>query len=99
MEDQTIAAYDARLCVEEDPALVGRNVLLVRDGKRRSEILTVAIEGAATNEEQLRCRFQDRLALRRVELIWLGSLRINWGFRQVFDRREIPSPQVREGAR
>jgi phenylacetate-CoA ligase len=97
--DRTIAAYDARLCVEEDPALVGRNVLLVRDGKRRSEILTVAIEGAAANEEQLLRRFQDRLAVGRVELIWLGTLRINWGFRQVFDRGEILSPQVREVAR
>lgn len=82
-------AYDVRLCVEEDPALIGRNVLLIRDGERATEVLSVAIEGAAVNEEALRRRLRERLAVKDAAVLWLGGLRVSWGFRQVIDRREL----------
>lgn len=88
-----ITAYDVRLCVEEDPALVGRNVLLIRDRHKGAESLGVAIEGAATHEQALTRRLRDWLSVGKVDLNWLGGLRINWGFRQVIDGHELRPPQ------
>jgi phenylacetate-coenzyme A ligase PaaK-like adenylate-forming protein len=90
--DRRVTAYDARLCVEEDPTLIGRNVLLIREAEDRAGVLSVAIEGSPTNEQKLEARMRESLGVDAVELTWLGDLRINWGFRQVIDRREIPRP-------
>ncbi len=84
-----ITAYDVRMCVEEDAGLVGRNVLLVRDAKARADTLTIALEGGPHNPSQLEARLCTRLAVDAVRIVWLGDLRINWGFRQVFDSREL----------
>ncbi|MFZ0887358.1 MAG: hypothetical protein WA005_02800 [Candidatus Binataceae bacterium] len=81
-----VTAYDARLCVEEDPALIGRNVLLIRNG---ATVLNIAIEGAATNQEKLVGRMREWLGVARVQITWLGDLKINWGFRQIIEGREI----------
>lgn len=86
-----VTAYDVRLCVEEDPALIGRNVLLVREGQAPSTPLSVAIEGAATGAAQLEQRLQNRLEVQSVRINWLGDLKIAWGFRQVIDRLELSS--------
>ncbi len=88
--DRMITAYDVRICVEEDSALLGRNVLLIRDRSAASGVLTIAIEGdrcdsGGRTEERLR----GEIGVDRVKIVWLGGLRINWGFRQVIDGREI----------
>lgn len=87
--DSRPTAYDVRLCVEEDPALIGRNLLLVRDSGGGREILNVAIEGSAINEQALRQRLRERLAVKDAAITWLGGLKLGWGFRQVVDRREL----------
>src|SRR5208282_1769797 len=84
--ERRVTAYDARLCVEEDPALIGRNVLLIRNG---AAVLNVAIEGAAANQEELMRRMREWLGVARVQITWLGDLKINWGFRQTIEGREI----------
>ena len=84
-----ITAYDVRMCVEEDAGLVGRNVLLVRDAKARADTLTIALEGGPHNPSQLEARLCTRLAVDAVRIVWIGDLRINRGFRQVFDSREL----------
>lgn len=86
---RAITAYDVRLAIEHDPALVGRNVLLIRDASAESGVLSIAIEGDECNQDETRRRVRDRLAVGEVKVRWLGGLRINWGFRQVIDGREI----------
>jgi phenylacetate-CoA ligase len=80
-----VTAYDVRVCVEEDPALVGRLLLLIRDPQRSPDTLGVAVEGepsvAGRLEERLRARFGVDVFIE-----WLGGARIGWGFRQVIDR-------------
>jgi phenylacetate-CoA ligase len=84
-----ITAYDVRLAVDEDPALVGRNLVLVRgDGSR----LTVAIEGAPANAAALEARLHEQLGGVEVELVWLGDVRLAWTFRQVIERSDLRLP-------
>jgi phenylacetate-CoA ligase len=90
---QRITAYDVRLGIEEDGNLVGRNVLLVREADTPSGVLTVAVEGAPHDQEQLKARLRERLGVNAVRMVWLGDLKLNWGFRQVFDGNEIPLPR------
>ena len=90
---QRITAYDVRLCIEEDADLVGRNVLLIRDADLAAGVLTVAVEGAAHDQAQLKARLRERLGVNAVRMIWLGDLKLNWGFRQVLDGSEIPLPR------
>ncbi len=86
---RAITAYDVRLAIEHDSALVGRNVLLIRGPSAKAGALSIAIEGDECNESETRRRLQDLLAVGEVNLRWLGGLRVNWGFRQVIDGREI----------
>lgn len=95
---RAITAYDVRLAVEHDPALVGRNVLLIRGASAKPGALGIAIEGEECNEEETRRRLRDLLAVDEVTIRWLRGLRINWGFRQVIDGREIGIGSA-EGAR
>jgi hypothetical protein len=88
---RTITAYDVRLSVDQDPELVGRNVVLVRNEQSR---LTAAIEGAAIHATALEARLHEQLGVPDIELLWLGGVRLAWGFRQVIDRAEIG---LREG--
>ena len=88
--DRLITAYDVRMCIEEDPALVGRNVLLIREANARAGVLTVAVEGEAHDPAGLQERLRRQLAVAAANIAWLGELRVNWGFRQVLDAREIP---------
>jgi phenylacetate-coenzyme A ligase PaaK-like adenylate-forming protein len=87
--DRVITAYDVRLCVEEDPALLGRNVVLIRDPSGASDVLTVAIEGDGRKADDTESRLCAALGVERAKVVWLGGLRINWGFRQVIDGREV----------
>jgi len=89
--DRRITAYDVRICIEEDADLVGRNVLLIREAGSPAGLLTVAIEGGAQHEAELKARLRQRLGVDTVRIVWLGDLRVNWGFRQVVDSREIRS--------
>lgn len=89
---RTITAYDVRLAVDEDPDLVGRNVVLVRDDPNR---LTAAIEGVPANAAALEARLHASLRVPEVELIWLGDVRLAWTFRQVIDRSELGGPERR----
>ncbi len=88
--DQLITAYDVRMCIEEDPAMVGRNVLLIREANARAGVLTVAVEGEAHDPAELQERLRRQLLVATANIVWLGELRLNWGFRQVLDAREIP---------
>ena len=90
--DRLITAYDVRMCIEEDPALVGRNVLLVREANTRAGVLTVAVEGDAHDPAKLQARLREQLGVATADIVWLGDLRVNWGFRQVLDGREVRLP-------
>ncbi|HZC98933.1 MAG TPA: hypothetical protein VFA46_01685 [Actinomycetes bacterium] len=83
-----ITAYDVRQCVEEDPALVGRLILLVRERGGPASVLGVALEGEPTNAADLHERLGEQFGV-EVSLTWLGGARIGWGFRQVMDRAEV----------
>jgi len=84
-----ITAYDVRLCVENDPALVGRNVLLIRPEKRSSGTLSIAIEGVEHDTVATRSRLCEQFGVGDARVVWLGSIRVAWGFRQVIDGREV----------
>lgn len=86
---RAITAFDVRLAIENDPALVGRNVLLIRDASVKSGVLSIAIEGEERDHNETRRRVRDLLPVDDVKIQWLGGLRVNWGFRQVIDGREI----------
>ena len=88
-----ITAYDVRMCIEEDGDLVGRNVLLIREADSSAGVLTVAVEGRAHDQAQLKARLCERLGVDAVRMVWLGDLKVNWGFRQVLDGSEIPLPR------
>lgn len=93
VNSRTITAYDVRMCVDADPSLVGRLVLLVRDRAASTagadDVLSVAIEGDAVDEDRLGARIHERLGVENVEFNWLGNARMAWGFRQVVDRSEV----------
>lgn len=86
---RVVTAYDARLRVDADADLVGRNLLLVRDRSRASTTLCLAIEGEATNAAALEERLRAGLGVARVEILWLGGVRLGWSFRQVANRSEL----------
>ncbi|MBI2964309.1 MAG: phenylacetate--CoA ligase family protein [Deltaproteobacteria bacterium] len=89
---RAITAYDVRLAVDEDPDLVGRNVVLVRDDPNT---LTAAIEGAPVGVAALEARLRQQLRLPEVEIVWLGDVRLAWTFRQVVERSELGVAQRR----
>ncbi len=85
---RAVTAYDVRGCVDEDPELVGRVVLLVR-GAEPARVLRVAVEGRPGDEAALTQRLCERLAVDGAEVLWLGDTRVVWGFRQVVDESEL----------
>lgn len=95
--NRTIVAWDARVLVEQDPELVGRNVLLVRDvqGWRgmtldAKPVLHLVVEGDPVNEIDLLQRLHVGLDLGEVRVSWAGGAALQWSFRQVVDRAELP---------
>lgn len=86
---RTVTAYDVRMCVDADPELVGRLVLLVRDADAPGDVLRVAIEGGPHNVEGIERRIHERLGIEKVVFSWLGNARMAWGFRQVVDKSEV----------
>lgn len=84
--DRRVTAYDARLCVDADPALVGRNVLLVAPDEGPADALELAIEGAPAGEAELERRLRETLGVEKARLQWLGDVKLEWGFRQVISR-------------
>ncbi len=82
-----VTAYDVRRCVDEDPELVGRVVLLVRSSEPGP--VRVAIEGRPGDESGLLGRLHDRLEVEDAEILWLGDTRVFWGLRQVIDEAEL----------
>lgn len=92
-----IVAWDVRCLVEIDPALAGRNVLLVRDvqGFRgvsvdRVPMLHLVVEGEPCNEIPLLQRLHVGLNLPEVRVSWAGKAALQWSFRQIVDRAELP---------
>ena len=65
-------------------------MLLIREANARAGVLTVAVEGEAHDPAELQERLRRQLAVAAANIVWLGDLRVNWGFRQVLDAREIP---------
>lgn len=95
--NRSIVAWDVRRIVEQDPALAGRNVLLVRDvqGWRgmtldAKPVLHLVVEGAPVNENELLQRLHTGLDLGEVRVSWAGGAALQWSFRQVVDRAELP---------
>ena len=86
---KSVTAYDVRLCVDADPELVGRLVLLVRDNEGPGDTLTVAIEGQSHNAADIEQRLNQSLGIEKVSFEWLGDVRMAWGFRQVINRSEV----------
>jgi hypothetical protein len=89
--------WDVRLLVEADPELIGRNLLLVRDavGWRgvtldQPACLHLVIEGDPCNEAQLRNRLLHGLELDEIRISWAGKVALQWSFRQVVNRSELP---------
>ncbi len=91
--DRLITAYDVRMCIEEDPALLGRNVLLIRQPNARAGVLTLAVEGDAHDAAELQARLREQLGVASADIAWLGDLRVNWGFRQVLESHELRLPR------
>ncbi len=91
--DRLITAYDVRMCIEEDPALVCRNVLLIREANAQAGVLTVAVEGVAHDPANLQARLRAQLGVASADIAWLGDLRVNWGFRQVLESHELRLPR------
>ncbi len=87
-----ITAYDVRLCVDTDPALVGRNVVLVRDRAATHPTLTIAIEREPTNADALEHRLREAFGVDTVVVHWLGRVQLGWTFRQALDRSELQLP-------
>ena len=92
-----ILAYDVRLCVDADPELVGRNVVLVREApgwrgvqSQAAQRLQIIVEGDPVNEAPLLSRLHAALGLADVQVLWSGSARLQWSYRQVFDSSELP---------
>ncbi len=86
---RAITAYDVRACVDANPELVGRLVLLVRDCDAPRDELAVAIEGDPADADGIAGRIAERFGIENVNFKWLGSARMAWGFRQVVDRSEV----------
>jgi phenylacetate-CoA ligase len=86
---RTVTAYDVRSCVDADPDLVGRLVLLVRDQAGEADVLSVAIEGDPHNVDGVEKRLSEHLGIEKVDFSWLGNARMAWGFRQVIDKSEV----------
>ncbi len=89
IDGRAVTAYDVRMCVDADPELVGRMVLLVRDADTGPGVLSVAIEGDAHNADELEKRLGEGLGVEKVAFYWLGNARMAWGFRQVIDISEV----------
>lgn len=89
VNESNITAYDVRMCVDADPELVGRQVLLVRDAEAPRDQLSVAIEGEPLNVSGIEQRISEHLGVEKVSFSWLGNARMAWGFRQVVDRSEV----------
>lgn len=98
VDGRLILAWDVRQCLDEDPDLVGRNLLLVRDARGFRGVnagakvrLRVVIEGEARNAAALSERIERRLGLSAVALSWTGAARLRWSYRQVAERSELPN--------
>ncbi|MCC7411621.1 MAG: phenylacetate--CoA ligase family protein [Gammaproteobacteria bacterium] len=89
---RNITAYDVRMCVDVDPELVGRNVLLVRPPAGADGALIIAIEGEPRGAAALEERLRGELGVAAVTIHWLGEVRVAWGFRQVVPHEELRLP-------
>lgn len=99
VEGRSLTAYDVRRCLDADPQLVGRLILLVRGRGAESEKLSVAIEGEPVDEARLTTRLQQELGVEAVELHWLGDAQLAWGFRQAIDAAELAAAAGRADVR
>ncbi|ESW60339.1 MAG: hypothetical protein Q27BPR15_12455 [Rhodobacter sp. CACIA14H1] len=87
IEGRPVTGYAVRAILDEDPGLVGRVSLLVRDTEAKSR-LRILIEGAPGGDDPegvLRRAF----GLSDVQIDWMGGAGLAWGFRQVIDAREL----------
>ncbi len=89
VEEKPITGYEVRCVLDDDPDLVGRISLLVRDDERKDR-LKVLIEGEPAGADP-QGALAARLGVRDVEIDWLGGAELTWGFRQVIDARELVS--------
>ena len=84
---KAVTGFEVRSVLDDDPALVGRVSLLIRDGEAKDS-LHVMIEGAPTGDDP-ETRLKDRLNLPKVQITWAGGRGLAWGFRQVIDAKDL----------
>lgn len=84
---KAVTGFEVRAVLDEDPALVGRVSLLIRDSEVK-DTLHVMIEGAPSRAAP-ETRLQQALGLPRVRITWAGGRGLAWGFRQVIDATEL----------
>lgn len=92
--DREVLPWDVRLLLEQDDDLAGRNLVLVREPRRRGQKsavpLHVVVEGHSHNENALRVRLRDGLGIDDVRISWAGDSAMQWNFRQVLERADLP---------
>lgn len=84
---QAVTGFEVRSVLDEDPALVGRVSLLIRDAEAK-DTLHVMIEGAPAGDDP-EARLTERLNLPKVQITWAGGRGLAWGFRQVIDAKDL----------
>ncbi|MFP5383560.1 MAG: phenylacetate--CoA ligase family protein [Gammaproteobacteria bacterium] len=92
--DREVLPWDVRLLLEQDDDLAGRNLVLVREPRRRGQKsavpLHVVVEGHAHQESALRIRLAEGLGIEDVRISWAGDSAMQWNFRQVLERADLP---------
>lgn len=82
-----VTGFEVRSVLDEDPALVGRVSLLIRDAEAK-DTLHVMIEGAPAGDAPER-RLKEALGVAKVHITWAGGRGLSWGFRQVIDAKDL----------
>ena len=97
LADRYVYPWDVRCLMEQDIELAGRNMLLVRDAQGwrgvntdKQSRLHLVMEGQPCNESALVERLQQGLGMDDVRISWTGKAALQWTFRQVVNRSELP---------
>jgi phenylacetate-CoA ligase len=87
IEGRAITGFDLRCLLDEDPELVGRASLLVRDTTAR-DTLRILIDGNPAGRDPVQT-IREHFGISDVRIDWMGGTGLVWGFRQVIDVREL----------
>lgn len=87
IEGRPVTGFAVRSILDDDPALVGRVSLLVRDTEAKAR-LRILIEGAPAGTDPAGA-LRRGLGISDVQIDWMEGAGLVWGFRQVIDAREL----------